>query len=93
LENAYQNVDMNPLGSCALAGTSFPIDRKLTTKLLGFSGLHKHSLDAISSRDFIAETLCALAIHMSNLSKLAEEMVYWSTFEFNLITLDDRYTA
>jgi argininosuccinate lyase len=92
-ENAYQTVDMNPLGSCALAGTSFPIDRKLTTKLLGFSEMHKHSLDAISSRDFIAETLCALAIHMSNLSKLAEEMVYWSTFEFNLITLDDSYTA
>ncbi|MDD5111832.1 MAG: argininosuccinate lyase [Candidatus Altiarchaeota archaeon] len=93
LENAYGIVDTNPLGSCALAGTSFPIDRRLTTKLLGFSGLHKHSLDAISSRDFIAETLCALAINMSNLSKLAEEMVYWSTFEFNLITLDDRYTA
>lgn len=93
LANAYEVVDMNPLGSCALAGTSFPIDRRLTTKLLGFSALHKHSLDAISSRDFIAETLCALALHMSNLSKLAEEMVYWSTFEFNLITLDDRYTA
>jgi argininosuccinate lyase len=93
LANAYQVVDMNPLGSCALAGTSFPIDRRLTTKLLGFSALHKHSLDAISSRDFIAETLCALALHMANLSKLAEEMVYWSTFEFNLITLDDRYTA
>jgi len=93
LENAYNVVDKNPLGSCALAGTSFPIDRKLTTKLLGFSEMHKHSLDAISSRDFIAETLCALAIHMSNLSKLAEEMVYWSTFEFNLITLDDSYTA
>ena len=93
LENAYDVVDKNPLGSCALAGTSFPIDRRLTTKLLGFSALHKHSLDAISSRDFIAEPLCALAIHMSNLSKLAEEMVYWSTFEFNLITLDDQYTA
>jgi argininosuccinate lyase len=93
LENAYGVVDKNPLGSCALAGTSFPIDRRLTTKLLGFSAVHKHSLDVISSRDFIAEPLCALAIHMSNLSKLAEEMVYWSTFEFNLITLDDQYTA
>lgn len=93
LDNAYVNVDSNPLGSCALAGTSFPIDRKLTSKLLGFSSIHQHSLDAISSRDFIAETLCALTILMSNLSKLAEELVYWSTYEFGIIELDDSYTA
>ncbi len=93
LDNAYVNVDSNPLGSCALAGTSFPIDRKLTTKLLGFSSLHKHGLDVISSRDFIAETLCALTILMSNLSKLAEELVYWSTYEFGILELDDSYTA
>lgn len=93
LDAAYGNVDSNPLGSCALAGTSFPIDRKLTAKLLGFSKVHKHSLDVISSRDFIAETLCALTILMSTLSKLAEEMVYWSTYEFGILELDDSYTA
>ncbi|MBD3388989.1 MAG: argininosuccinate lyase [Candidatus Altiarchaeales archaeon] len=93
LDHAYANVDTNPLGSCALAGTSFPIDRRMTAKLLGFTEVHKHSLDVISSRDFIAETLCALTIHMSNLSKLAEEMVYWSTYEFGILELDDSYTA
>ncbi|MCX6695625.1 MAG: argininosuccinate lyase [Candidatus Altiarchaeota archaeon] len=93
LDNAYEIVDMNPLGACALAGTSFNIDRKLTTKLLGFGKVHIHTLDVISSRDFVAETLCALAILMSNLSKLAEEMVYWSTFEFGILELDDSFTA
>ena len=93
LDNAYSNVDSNPLGSCALAGTSFPIDRKITTTLLGFSKIHKHSLDVISSRDFIAETICAITILMSNLSKLAEELVYWSTYEFGILELDDSYTA
>ncbi|VVB54497.1 Fumarate hydratase class II [uncultured archaeon] len=93
VEHSYRLVNTNPLGSCALAGTTFPIDRRLTTKLLGFNSMHAHSLDAISSRDFISEPLSALAIHMSHLSKLAEELVYWSTYEFNLITLDDSYTA
>ncbi|MFH1055480.1 MAG: argininosuccinate lyase [Candidatus Altiarchaeota archaeon] len=93
LDHAYSNVDTNPLGSCALAGTSFPIDRMMTTKLLGFGAVHKHSLDVISSRDFAAETMCALAILMSNLSKLAEEIVYWSTYEFGILELDDSYTA
>jgi argininosuccinate lyase len=93
LDHAYLNVDTNPLGSCALAGTSFPTDRMMTTRLLGFADVHKHSLDAISSRDFIAETMCALAILMSNLSKLAEELVYWGTYEFHILELDDSYTA
>ncbi|MBU0761840.1 MAG: argininosuccinate lyase, partial [Candidatus Altiarchaeota archaeon] len=93
LDNAFGIVDLNPLGACALAGSSFPIDRELTARLLGFSGVQTHSLDVISSRDYIAETLCALTILMSNLSKLAEEMVYWSTYEFGILELDDSYTA
>ncbi|HHQ44580.1 MAG TPA: argininosuccinate lyase [Candidatus Altiarchaeales archaeon] len=93
LDNAYRNVNTNPLGSAALAGTSFPIDRRMTARLLGFDSVHVHSLDVISSRDFVAETLCALAILMSNLSKLAEEIVYWSTYEFGFLELDDSYTA
>ncbi|MBD3261149.1 MAG: argininosuccinate lyase, partial [Candidatus Altiarchaeales archaeon] len=93
LDDAYLVVDTNPLGSAALAGTSFPIDRRLTAKLLGFSGLHKHSLDVISSRDYMVQVLSALAIHMSNISKLSEELVYWSTFEFGFLELDDSYTA
>jgi len=91
LRNAYEIVNTNPLGACALAGTSFPTDRELTTWLLGFDSTHEHALDVISSRDFIAETLCALAILASNLSRLAEEIVYWSTYEFGMIELDDAY--
>jgi len=93
LDNAYKNVNTNPMGSCALAGTSYDTDRALTAKLLGFDSVFVHSLDAISSRDFIAEPLAALAILMSNLSKLAEELVIWSTHEFDFITLNDSYAA
>ena len=93
LDHAYDIVDTNPLGSCALAGSSFPIDRRLTSKLMGFRDVHRHSLDAISSRDFIGETLFALTTLMSNLSRLAEEIVYWSTYEFAMIELDDSYSA
>jgi len=91
LSSAYSCVNTNPLGSCALAGTSFETNRELTTKLLGFDEIHQHSLDAISSRDFITETVSALAILMSNLSKLAEEMVYWSTYEFRMVVIHDSY--
>ncbi|MBI1926279.1 argininosuccinate lyase, partial [Candidatus Poribacteria bacterium] len=91
LDAAYEIVNLNPLGACALAGTSFPIDRHLTTKLLGFDNVHEHALDVISSRDFIAETLCALALLMANLSRLAEEVVYWTTYEFGMAVLDDAY--
>ena len=91
LNAAYELVNINPLGACALAGTSFPIDRHLTAKLLGFDAVHEHALDVISSRDFIAETLFALAVLMANLSKLSEEIVYWTTYEFGLAVLDDAY--
>jgi argininosuccinate lyase len=91
LDAAYALVNTNPLGACALAGTSFPIDRHLTTQLLGFDDVHEHALDVISSRDFIAETLFALSMLMSNLSRLSEEIVYWTTYEFGMAVLDDAY--
>ena len=92
LQSAYQLANMNPLGACALAGTTFPIDRELTTKLLGFDALHEHALDVISSRDFIAETLFALSLVMANLSRMSEEIVYWTTYEFGMAVLDDAYS-
>ena len=92
LQSAYQLVNMNPLGACALAGTTFPIDRDLTTKLLGFDAPHEHALDVISSRDFIAETLFALSLIMANLSRISEEIVYWTTYEFGIAVLDDAYS-
>ncbi|MFQ6041386.1 MAG: argininosuccinate lyase [Candidatus Poribacteria bacterium] len=93
LDAAYADVNTNPLGACALAGTSFPTDRNLTTKLLGFDNTHEHALDVISSRDFITETLFALAQLMSNLSRLSEEIVYWSAYEFRMIAVDDAYAS
>jgi len=93
LDSAYALVNTNPLGACALAGTSFPIDRNLTTKLLGFDSTHEHALDVISSRDFITETLFALSQLMCNLSRLAEQILYWSTYEFRMIEVDDAYAT
>lgn len=92
LQSAYTLANMNPLGACALAGTTFPIDRELTTKLLGFDAPHEHALDVISSRDFIAEVLFALSLVMANLSRISEELVYWTTYEFGMAVLDDAYS-
>ena len=92
LQSAYTLANMNPLGACALAGTTFQIDRDLTTKLLGFDVPHEHALDVISSRDFIAETLFALSLVMANLSRISEEIVYWTTYEFGMAVLDDAYS-
>jgi len=93
LEGAYRTTNKSPLGACALAGTSHPIDRKLTARLLGFDGLVEHALDAVSSRDFMAESLSSLAILMNSLSRLAEDIILFSTSEFGFITLSDEYTT
>ncbi|MDE0299952.1 MAG: argininosuccinate lyase [Candidatus Poribacteria bacterium] len=93
LKAAFRLANMNPLGACAIAGTSFSIDRHLTTKLLGFDSVHRHALDVISSRDFIAETLFALSLLMTNLSRLGEETIYWTTHEFGIAVLDDAYAT
>lgn len=93
LQAAFKLANMNPLGACALAGTTFPIDRNLTTKLLGFDGIQEHALDVISSRDFIAEMLFALSLVMANLSRLSEEIIYWTTYEFGIAVLDDAYSS
>jgi argininosuccinate lyase len=91
LSAAFARTNLCPLGACALAGTSFPTDRALTARLLGFDGLVEHSLDAVSGRDFAVETLAALAILMGNLSKLAEEIIVWSSYEFAMVELADAF--
>lgn len=90
-KGCYATVNRNPLGACALAGTDFDIDRELTARLLGFDGVDEHALAVISNRDFIVETLFALSMLMTNLSRFAAEIVYGTSYEFGMWTLDDSY--
>ena len=91
MQDLYKRVDVLPLGSAALAGTSFPIDREFVAIQLGFKRVSENSLDAVSDRDFILEFLSASAILMMHLSRLSEEIVLWSSKEFNFIELDDSF--
>jgi argininosuccinate lyase len=91
MQDLYKRIDVLPLGSAALAGTSFPIDREYVALQLGFGGISENSLDAVSDRDFILEFLSASAILMMHLSRLGEEMVLWSSQEFDFIELDDSF--
>ena len=91
LAAADQTLNTNPLGAGALTGTSFPIDRYLTTELLGFDSIQEHCLDAVGNKDFNLEILAALAIMFSSLSRIAEEVIYGITQEFRTMVLDDSF--
>jgi argininosuccinate lyase len=93
LEDAYSRVNQSPLGAAAFASTGFKIDRNRTSRLLGFEGLVENSMDAVSTRDFILEVLANLSILMVNQSRLAEELVMWSTSEFGYLELDNLYAS
>ncbi len=93
LEAAYGRVNRNPLGAAALTTTGFPLDRQLTTALLGFDGLVENAYDAIVSRDDVVEAAGAVALLMTNLSRLAEDLWIWSTLEFGYAELADRYCS
>ena len=93
LADARKRLNESPLGAAALAGTSFPIDRHRTAKELGFDGPTRNSLDSVSDRDFVLETLAAAAIAATHLSRLAEEIVVWSNPGFNFIRLTDGFTS
>lgn len=82
-----------PLGACAIAGTSLPIDREFTAKELGFDGVIPNSMDAVSDRDFVLDVLYCGAVIMMHLSRLAEEIVLWATDEFKFIELPDRFST
>ncbi len=91
LKSCLERVNVLPLGSGALAGTSFPIDRAYVAKLLEFPRISKNSIDAVSDRDFVLEFLSASAILFVHLSRLAEEIILWSSQEFGFIELPDAY--
>jgi argininosuccinate lyase len=93
LADARKRLNESPLGAAALAGTSFPIDRHRTATELGFDGPTRNSLDSVSDRDFVLETLSAAAIAATHLSRLAEEIVIWSTPGFNFVRLTDGFTT
>ena len=93
LADALRRTDVSPLGAGALAGTTFPIDRQRSADLLGFAGVAGNSLDAVSDRDFVIETLSVLAIAMMHLSRISEELILWSSQEFGFVTLPDAYTT
>ncbi len=93
LVDCMRRVDVSPLGSCAGAGTSFPIDRDMTAGALGFSAVSKNSIDAVSDRDFCAEFLFCCSVVMMHLGRLSEELVLWSSKEFDFIDLGDGFTT
>ena len=90
---AFEDADANPLGSAALAGTTYPLDRSYTTELLGFDHPIPNSMDAVSDRDYLFDLLFACSVSMMHLSRLCEEIITWSTTEFGFITLSDEYST
>ena len=93
IEDAVKRMNYNPLGSCALAGTTYDTDRYMTAQKLGFDGITLNSIDGVSDRDFCVELLSAFATIMMHLSRFSEEVILWASWEFKFIELDDSYTT
>ena len=93
LQQTYNRTNVMPLGSCALAGTTYNLDRNYVKDLLGFSEITKNSLDGVSDRDFAIEFISNISIIMMHLSRLSEEIVLWCSWEFKFIELDDAFST
>lgn len=91
--HAFISADVMPLGAGALAGTTYPLNRQRVAELLGFSAISENSLDAVSDRDFLLEYLAAASVAMMHLSRFCEELVLWSTGEFQFIEMDDGFAT
>ena len=91
--DSIKRLDMSPLGAAALSGTTHPIDRHRTQELLGFDNLYENSLDAVSDRDYIVETLHNISLTMVHLSRFSEELIFWSSSEANFVTLSDSFST
>ena len=93
INDTRDRMNFSPLGSCALAGTTYPTDRTAVAKALNMSGICENSLDGVSDRDFAVELANALALVMTHLSRFSEEIILWSSWEFKFIELDDAYST
>ena len=93
IQDAVKRMNYNPLGSCALAGTTYNTDRYMTAQKLGFDGITLNSIDGVSDRDFCVELLSAFATVMMHLSRFSEEVILWASWEFKFSELDDSYTT
>jgi argininosuccinate lyase len=91
--DSLKRINISPLGAGALAGTTFPIDREYTAELLGFDGIYENSMDAVSDRDFIVEFLSNSAMVMMHLSRFCEELILWSSQEFQFVEIDDAFAT
>ncbi|WP_411844319.1 argininosuccinate lyase [Salinicoccus sp. HZC-1] len=92
-QDSLKRIDLSPLGAGAISGTTFNIDREETKNLLGFSDLYQNSMDAVSDRDYIIETLSNISLVMVHLSRLSEEIIFWMSEEANFIQLSDQFTT
>ena len=93
LKDCYARIDVSPIGSCALAGTTYDTDRYYEAGKLGFEGVSINSLDGVSDRDFCVEFLACCSLIMTHLSRFSEEIILWSSWEFRFVTLSDEYTT
>ena len=93
ITDAVKRMNVCPLGSAALAGTTYPIDREMTAAALGFDGVTLNSMDGVSDRDFCVELAAAMSLLMTHLSRFSEEIILWSSWEFKFIELDDSFTT
>ena len=93
LKDTARRINISPIGSCALAGTTYPINREMEASFLGFDEVSTSSMDGVSDRDFAVETLSNLSLIMMHLSRLSEELILWTSWEFGFVTISDEYTT
>ena len=93
IKDCVRRMNVSPIGSCALAGTTYDTDRRYEAEKLGFDDICLNSLDGVSDRDFAVELISAIALLMMHLSRLSEELILWSSWEFKFVTISDEYTT
>ncbi len=93
LADIYKRMNLCPLGSGALAGTTYPLDREMTAQLLGFDGPTRNSMDSVSDRDYVIELLSAMSTVMMHLSRFCEEIIIWNSNEYRFVEIDDAYST